>query len=40
MHLERMYRCNVPVTETCSLEKIANGMIVKGSVILGDGIGL
>ena len=40
MHLERMRRCNVPATETCSLEKIANGIIVKGSVILGDGIGL
>ena len=32
MHLEQMHRCNVPVTDICWLEKIANGIIVKGSV--------
>jgi hypothetical protein len=40
MHSKPMHRCKVSVTDTCSLEKIAYNLMIKGSVILGAGIGL
>ncbi len=40
MHLNTMHICEVPVTDAHSLAKIANDLMIKGSVILGAGIGL
>lgn len=40
MYFQPIHRSKVPTTDICSIEKMANDLLMKGSILIGAGVGL